>query len=141
MKRMIGILKSKRGEGSYIGSVVFILTAVIFIAFTVNIFSVIHAKQQMDTCADQLVRQIQLSGEVSTKTDSLFNSLCGSMQAVKDISYTVSTTYCSGKKIQLGTPFQVAVKAKAYIGGFGDFGLFPVNLVSTAGGVSEEYWK
>ena len=115
--------------------------AVIFIAFILNLFSIISAKQQLDVCADQLTRQIQLAGEVNSTTDSLFDSLCGDISSVENISYTVDTTYHSGSKIQLGTPFRVTVTAKAYLGGFGDFGLFPIELVASGAGISEEYWK
>ena len=135
------ILRSKRGDDTYISTVVFVLAAVIFISFTINLFSVISAKQQLDTAADQLTRQIQLSGEVNADTDALFESICSRIRSAEDVSYTVTTTYLTGKKIQLGTPFSVRVTARAYIGGFGDFGLFPVTLVSQGAGVSEEYWK
>lgn len=135
------ILKNNRGEGTYIETVVFVLVVVIFLSFTLNLFSIISAKQQLDVCADQLTRQIQLSGEVDSDTDKLFDTICSGVKVLHDTKYTVSTTYHSGKKIQLGTPFEVKVTAKAYLGGFGDFGLFPINLVSVGAGVSEEYWK
>ena len=134
-------LLNRKGEGTYIDSVVFILVAVIFIAFILNLFSIISAKQQLDVCADQLTRQIQLAGEVNSTTNSLFQSLCGDLGAVENISYTVDTTYYSGSKIQLGTPFRVTVTATAYLGGFGDFGLFPIELTASGAGISEEYWK
>ena len=132
---------NKRGEETYIDTVVFILVAVIFIAFILNLFSIISAKQQLDMCADQLTRQIQLAGEVNSTTNSLFQSLCGDLGAVENVSYTVDTTYYSGSKIQLGTPFRVTVTATAYLGGFGDFGLFPIELTASGAGISEEYWK
>lgn len=132
---------NKKGEGTYIDTVVFILVAVMFIAFALNLFSIISAKQQLDVCADQLTRQIQLAGEVNATTDSLFRTLCGGIGSVENVSYTVDTTYHSGSKIQLGTPFRVMVTAKAYLGGFGDFGLFPIELVASGAGISEEYWK
>ena len=134
-------LLNRKGEGTYIDSVVFILVAVIFIAFILNLFSIISAKQQLDVCADQLTRQIQLAGEVNSTTNSLFQSLCGDLDAVENVSYTVDTTYYSGSKIQLGTPFRVTVTATAYLGGFGDFGLFPIELTASGAGISEEYWK
>ena len=134
-------LLNRKGEGTYIDSVVFILVAVIFIAFILNLFSIISAKQQLDVCADQLTRQIQLAGEVNSTTNSLFQSLCGDLGAVENVSYTVDTTYYSGSKIQLGTPFRVTVTATAYLGGFGDFGLFPIELTASGAGISEEYWK
>ena len=134
-------LLNRKGEGTYIDTVVFILVAVIFIAFILNLFSIISAKQQLDVCADQLTRQIQLAGEVNSTTNSLFQSLCGDLGAVENVSYTVDTTYYSGSKIQLGTPFRVTVTATAYLGGFGDFGLFPIELTASGAGISEEYWK
>ena len=134
-------LLNRKGEGTYIDTVVFILVAVIFIAFILNLFSIISAKQQLDVCADQLTRQIQLAGEVNSTTNSLFQSLCGDLDAVENVSYTVDTTYYSGSKIQLGTPFRVTVTATAYLGGFGDFGLFPIELTANGAGISEEYWK
>ena len=138
---MMKILKSKRGEGSYVSTAVFILIAVIFISLTINLFAVIHAKQQLDACADQLTRQIQLAGEVNADTDRLFESIAGRIGAAENIRYSVSTHYLTGKKIQLATPFSVTVTGTAYLGGFGDFNIFPVNLVSYGAGISEEYWK
>ena len=141
MKKLKRLLSSRRGESSYISMVVFVLVAVMFIALILNLFSVISAKQQLDICADQLTRQIQLSGEVGADTETLFNMLKTNIGGVKNVSYQVDTTYCNGQRIQLGTPFQVTVTAEAALGGFGDIALFRITLKSSAAGVSEEYWK
>ena len=135
------ILSQKNAEGTYISTVVFVLIAVIFIGLVINLFSIIAAKSQMDAAADQLTRQIQLAGEVSADTDRLFSDITGHIGAAENIRYTVSTHYLTGKKIQLATPFSVTVTGTAYLGGFGDFNIFPINLVSYGTGVSEEYWK
>ena len=135
------VLKTKRAEGTYISTVIFVLIAVIFIGLIINLFSIIAAKSQMDAAADQLTRQIQLAGEVSADTDRLFSDITGHIGAAENIRYSVSTHYLTGKKIQLATPFSVTVTGTAYLGGFGDFNIFPINLVSYGAGVSEEYWK
>ena len=135
------ILSQKKAEGTYISTVVFVLIAVIFIGLVINLFSIIAAKSQMDAAADQLTRQIQLAGEVRADTDRLFSDITGHIGAAENIRYTVSTHYLTGKKIQLATPFSVTVTGTAYLGGFVDFNLFPINLVSYGAGVSEEYWK
>ena len=134
-------LRSIRAEGTYISTVIFVLIAVIFIGLIINLFSIIAAKSQMDAAADQLTRQIQLAGEVNSDTDHLFSDITGHISAAENIQYSVSTHYLTGKKIQLNTPFSVTVTGTAYIGGFGDFNIFPINLVSYGAGVSEEYWK
>ena len=135
------ILSQKKAEGTYISTVVFVLIAVIFIGLVINLFSIIAAKSQMDAAADQLTRQIQLAGEVSADTDRLFSDITGHIGAAENIRYTVSTHYLTGKRIQLATPFSVTVTGTAYLGGFGNFNIFPINLVSYGTGVSEEYWK
>ena len=135
------VLKTKRAEGPYISTVIFVLIAVIFIGLIINLFSIIAAKSQMDAAADQLTRQIQLAGEVNSDTDHLFSDITGHISAAENIQYSVSTHYLTGKKIQLATPFSVTVTGTAYLGGFGDFNIFPINLVSYGAGVSEEYWK
>ncbi len=135
------ILSQKKAEGTYISTVVFVLIAVIFIGLVINLFAIINAKSQMDAAADQLTRQIQLAGEVSSDTDRLFSDITGHISAAENIRYTVSTHYLTGKKIQLATPFSVTVTGTAYLGGFGEFNIFPINLVSYGAGVSEEYWK
>ncbi len=134
-------LRSIRAEGTYISTVIFVLIAVIFIGLIINLFSIIAAKSQMDAAADQLTRQIQLAGEVNADTDHLFSDITGHISAAENIQYSVSTHYLTGKKIQLATPFSVTVTGTAYLGGFGDFNIFPINLVSYGAGVSEEYWK
>ena len=135
------ILSQKKAEGTYISTVVFVLIAVIFIGLVINLFSIIAAKSQMDAAADQLTRQIQLAGEVNSDTDHLFSDITGHISAAENIQYSVSTHYLTGKKIQLATPFSVTVTGTAYLGGFGDFNIFPINLVSYGAGISEEYWK
>ena len=50
------MLKNEKGEASYISVFIYILVAVILIAFIINVFRIISAKQQMDHAADQLVK-------------------------------------------------------------------------------------
>ena len=121
---------NKKGSATYIETTIFVLVAAMFIAFSINLFSIISA-----------TRQIQLTGEVSPETDALFGSLTAGIRNANNISYSVDTSYFNGKKIQLGTPFKVKVTAKAYLGGFGAIHLFPIELVSSGAGISEEYWK
>ena len=120
---------NKKGSATYIETTIFVLVAALFIAFSINLFSIISAKQQLDMCADQLTRQIQLTGEVSSETVALFDSLTAGIKIADNVSYSVDTSYFSGKKIQLGIPFKVKVTAKAYLGGFGPLHLFPIELV------------
>lgn len=55
-------LKNQRGEANYFSTVVFIFIAVILLAFIIDLFGIISTKQELDHAADQMVKQIQLSG-------------------------------------------------------------------------------
>ena len=56
------ILKNQRGEANYFSAVIFIFITVLLLAFIIDLFGIISTKQQLDHCADQMVKQIQLSG-------------------------------------------------------------------------------
>ena len=49
------IIKSERGDVSYISTFVYILVAMIMVAFILNVFHIISVKQEMDHISDQLV--------------------------------------------------------------------------------------
>ncbi len=62
------ILKSENGDVNYFSTVVFIFIAVLLLAFILDLFSIISTKQELDHCADQMVKQIQLSGGINGET-------------------------------------------------------------------------
>lgn len=140
MKKIMHPLRSEAGEASYISTFVYILVVAVLIAFIINVFHIISVKQEMDHCADQFVKQIQLSGGVNSETASLFAYLSGEMNEVQDLNYQIS---CSGSssRIQIGSPFYVTVTGRCYLGGFWKFRLVPINLTANGAGVSEHYWK
>lgn len=147
LNRVKRILKSDRGEANYISTVVYIFVAVIILAFILNLFSIISAKQQLDHCADQMVKQIQLAGGINSDTDSLFSYLCREITGATNIKYEIDSDYHSPrpsgmtKGIQLGTPFYVTITGDAKLGGFWNFKLIKFTVNAKGAGVSEKYWK
>lgn len=134
------LLKNEKGEASYISVFIYVLVVVILIAFILNVFRIISAKQQMDHAVDQMVKQIQLNGGVSTETDNLFHFLSSEISGADDLSYEVD---CSGSqnRIQIGSPFYVTITGRCSLGGFWNFRLVNINIKATGAGVSEHYWK
>ncbi len=139
-KKLKRLLLSERGDSSYISSFVYILVAVVLIAFIINVFHIISVKQEMDHMADQLVKQIQLNGGTSGETDALFSFLSGQLDEVEGLSYQLSGPG-NTSRIQIGTPFYVTVTGRCHLGGFWKFNLVPINVRSQGAGVSEHYWK
>ena len=104
------VLNNERGEANYFSTVVFIFIAVLLLAFIIDLFSIISTKQELDHAADQMVKQIQLSGGVNSETDELFEFLSSQIEGAENISYSIDATYTSPRPsgmtnaIQLGTP-------------------------------------
>lgn len=141
------LLRSDRGEANYFSTVVYIFVAVILIAFILNVFSIISAKQQLDHIADQMVKQIQLSGGENKETQKLFSFLSDNISGTRNLSYEIDTTYLSfqpsgmRKAIQLGVPFYITITGDVNLGGFWNLDLIHIQIRSKGAGVSEIYWK
>lgn len=140
-------MKNDRGEANYISTMVFIFAAVLMLAFILDLFSIISVKRQLDHCADQMTKQIQLAGGTNGETDQLFSFLCSEIDGAENITYTVDSSYRfptppgMNQAIQLGTPFYVTVSGDVSLGGFWNFDLFNISIVARGSGVSERYWK
>lgn len=134
------IIRSERGDVSYISAFVYILVAMIMVAFILNVFHIISVKQEMDHISDQLVKQIQLNGGTNADTGALFSYLATPLSEVEGLTYQV-TSSGSTNRIQIGTPFYVTVTGRCYLGGFGKLNLVPIDIKANGAGVSEHYWK
>jgi len=131
MKRLF---KNNRGEG-YIDTVVLVLCAMLVIAAAVKVFPAYIAKQQVDTFADELVREAEIAGRVGTETsrrEVLLREKTGISPAVQ---------WSKTGQIQLNEEISVTVTYDINIGLFGGFGSFPVTLRADAAGKGEVYWK
>lgn len=141
------LLRSDRGEANYFSTVVYIFVAVLLIAFILNIFSIISAKQQMDHAADQMVKQIQLSGGLNADTDELFDYLSDNISGARNLSYEIDASYLSSRParmrraIQLGVPFYITITGDVNLGGFWNLDLIHIRIQAKGAGVSEIYWK
>ena len=85
LRKIRNILRSEKAEANYISTVVFIFISVVILAFVLNLFSIISTKQQLDHAADQMVKQIQLSGGINTDTTELFTYLCSEINGASGI--------------------------------------------------------
>lgn len=147
LQKLKNILNNNRAEANYFSTVFFIFIAVLLLAFIIDLFSIISTKQELDHTADQMVKQIQLSGGINQETEELFSFLCSQLKGANNISYSIDASYKtptpSGmiRAIQLGSPFYITIEGDAKLGGFWNFDLVHITVVSRGAGVSEHYWK
>lgn len=134
MLKKLPRFKKRRGEG-YIDICVFVVCAMLVLAFCLQVLPVFTAKQQLDTYATELVREAEIAGRVGTETTRRQQVLSSRMGITPDVRW--STT----GRIQLNHEVTVTVTWSTDIGLFGGFGSFPITLTAKATGKSEVYWK
>ena len=127
-------IKKRRGEG-YIDVCVMIVSALLVIAFALQVLPVFIAKQQLDTYATELVREAEIAGCVGSETTRREEALNERMNITPVVDWS------QYGRIQLNHEVTVTVTMRKDIGLFGGFGSFPVTLTAHATGKSEVYWK
>lgn len=127
-------MKKRRGEG-YIDVCVMIVSALLVIAFALQVLPVFIAKQQLDTYATELVREAEIAGCVGSETTRREEALNERMNITPVVDWS------QYGRIQLNHEVTVTVTMRKDIGLFGGFGSFPVTLTAQATGKSEVYWK
>jgi len=114
--------------------IVVVLVILLCVALAVNVFPVFIAKNQLDTFADELVREIEITGRVNSSTNAKIAQLENQIGIKPEISFSKKGN------IQLNEEVTVTLTLRHDIGFF-SFGSFTVTLTSKATGKSEVYWK
>lgn len=134
MKKWKEIWKGQRGEG-YIDTVVLVLCAMLVIAIAVRVYPVYITKLQLDNFADELIREMEITGCVGTETSERERALQEKMGIAPSVSWSKTGN------IQLNEEVTVTLTLDRNIGLFGGFGSFPVRLTARASGKSEVYHR
>lgn len=127
--------KSKEGEG-YIDVAVGVLCLMLVVALAMTLFPVFMKKQQLDSFADEIVRQAEIVG--STDVSGRIAQL--KQETGLDPQIQWACDYYSGNKVQLNGDIHVTLTQRIDIGFF-VFGSFPIELKASASGKSEVYYK
>lgn len=132
-------LKDKRGEG-YIDICVMIISFVVGLVVSLNLFAFITLKVEMDTIAEELIESATYEGEFG---DEFRNRT----ETLKDVYYEFNTEYGADEwfnttlqRVQLGDEMWVTISKETYVKGLGAFKI-PVTVKVTRSGISEKYWK
>lgn len=132
-------LNCKKGEG-YIDICVGVIVFVMVLVISINIFSFVTLRIEMDQIAEELIETATYSGCFGSD----FSNRNGDMQ---DEYYHYALNYGADnyfnsayKRVQLGNKMWVEISVDTYIKGLGAFKI-PVTLSVSKSGLSEKYWK
>lgn len=130
---------SKKGEG-YIDICVGIIALLSVLVLTLNVYSFLTLKQDLDEISEQLVEVAAYNGcfgdEFNQRAESLKEQLFDFDVSVSADSY-YNATY---KRVQLGNTMRVTVSVHTKVTGIGIVNI-PITCSSTRSGISEHYWK
>ena len=130
---------SKKGEG-YIDVCVGIIALLSVLVLTLNVYSFLTLKQDLDEISEQLIEVAAYNGcfgdEFNQRAESLKEQLFDF-----DVSVSADSYYnLAYKRVQLGNTMRVTVSVHTKVVGIGIVNI-PITCSSTRSGISEHYWK
>lgn len=138
IKKLKSVLSSKRGDG-YIDVVIGTLCIVMFLALSLNVFSVITLKTKMDRIAEDLLDVATYTGAF----DTVFNNKVTQLkEQYFDFEVEVSAERyfnAAQKRVQLGDRMTVTITVNTALSGGGT--VIPMTVSVQRSGESEQYWK
>lgn len=133
------ILKNKKAEG-YIDICVGIIVLLSVLVLTLNIYSFLTLKQDMDEITEQLI-------EVATSSGCFGDEFNDRASALKEqffdfnVAVSADSWYnASYKRVQLGKTMKVTISVPTKLIGVGVVEI-PITATSTRSGLSQHYWK
>ncbi len=140
MTRIRVVISSRRAEG-YIDTVVSVMIIMMLIVLSINVFSFLTAKQDMDYFTREMAEAASVNGDTdSINTHTRYYELCG--ETGFDPSYYWTADYYNGYygHVQYGDTIRVTVQYTKYLECFGIFRI-PVTMRATYSALSQVYWK
>lgn len=133
------ILTSRKGE-EYVDICVGIIALLSVLVLTLNIYSFLTLKQDIDEISEQLIEVATYSGcfsdEFNERADSLKDEYFDF-----DVSVSADSYYNAAfKRVQLGKTMRITVTVHTKLLGVGVVDV-PITANSTRSGISEHYWK
>ena len=132
-------VKNKRGEG-YVDICVGVIVFVMILVITINIFSFITLRIEMDQIADEILEASTYSGAFGSDFEEARERMIEQYYDFGieyDADEYFNTAY---KRVQLGHVMYITVSVDTTIKSLGVFQI-PVTLTVTRSGLSQKYWK
>ncbi len=144
---MSAFLKANKKGSAYYEIIVKTLVFITMIATAYFVLSLIYGIYELDIILQSVVREIEISGQVTSETNALFNQLKSNTNIGSEADMSVSANYFNAaqKKIQLRNTFDVICTTNYRFDVFTPLGSKPVGfdipMKVKLTGMSEKYWK
>ena len=141
------VLALKKKSSVYYELIIKTMVFITLIATAISFFGVFTSYLNLNYAARRVVREIEISGQVTTATTNLFNTLNTNLNMGEGAAMTVSASYydAPSRKIQLRDTFTVSCTSSYRINVFTPIDGTPVGfnipLRVNLTGMSEKFWK
>ncbi len=139
MMKIENIIRSRRGEG-YIDVVVSVLVSMMLLVLTLNVFTFLTIKQDMDYFAKEMIVSATAYGKTTGEVTTRYSELIAETGLPPTIAWQATYFNASAKTVQYGDTITVTLTYKTYVKGFGVIKI-PITLVAKYSGLSQKYWK
>lgn len=137
----------KKKASAYYELIIKTLVFITLIATAISFFGIFTTYLNLSYTARRVTREIEISGQVTSATYSLFNSMKTNTNIGDDATMSVSADYFNSgaKKIQLRDNFTVTCRTSYRINVFtptvGNPVGFDIPMAVRLTGMSEKFWK
>jgi len=132
-------LVTTNGEG-YIDVAVSVLVSMMLLVLTLNIFTFLTIKQDMDYFAKEMIFSATNFGKTNDEVDTRYAELIAETGLAPTVTWQAAYFNASDKTVQYGDTITVTLTYQTYVRGFGVFKI-PVTLIAKHSGLSQMYWK
>ena len=146
-RRLSAFLKVKKKGSAYYELIIKTLVFITLIATAVSFFSIFTVYLNLNYTCRRVVREIEISGQVTSNTNALFATLKNNTNIGAGANMSVSASYFNAaqKKIQLRNTFDVTCTTSYRFDVFTPLGRAPIGftipLKVRMTGMSEKFWK
>lgn len=146
-RRLSAFLKVKKKGSAYYELIIKTLVFITLIATAVSFFSIFTVYLNLNYTCRRVVREIEISGQVTSNTNALFATLKNNTNIGAGTNMSVSASYFNAaqKKIQLRNTFDVTCTTSYRFDVFTPLGRDPIGFTIPMKvrmtGMSEKFWK
>lgn len=147
IRHLSAFLAVKKKGSAYYELIIKTLVFITLIATAISFFTIFTVYLNLNYTCRRVVREIEISGQVTSNTNALFNQLKNNTNIGTGADMSVSASYYNAaqKKIQLRDTFDVTCTTSYRFDVFTPLGGNPIGFTIPMKvkltGMSEKYWK
>ena len=117
-----------------------VLISMMLLVLTLNIFTFLTIKQDMDYFAKEMIFSATAYGKTIGEVATRYSELTAETGLPPTVTWQAAYFNASDKTVQYGDTITVTLTYQTYVKGFGVFKI-PVTLIAKHSGLSQKYWK